>query len=437
MDQPSHSAHAAGSAAYLDSATFLADFHHTTLFGATQNGGIDRQAGTPEHGAVRDWFEKQARKRGFHVLTDQIGNIFAIKEWLPGAPFVLIGSHLDSQPLAGRFDGTYGVVAALHAASALDKSVHEGLLVPEVNIAVVDWFNEEGSRFAPSVMGSSVFAGLLDLEETLGTLDPNGVSVHEALSAIGRRGEAVDLPLAGYAEIHIEQGRRLERAGICIGVVERSWHTQKLLVRVTGEQSHTGATLMADRRDALVTASHVVIAVEELVEDFEPESIVTSVGKFDVEPNSPIVVPRQVDLVVDIRADDKADVLRARELLKKRMEQLAHRRSVTIEAEDFDVRPTQMFSEQSVALGQKAASDEGEESLVLATLAGHDSVALNRVTPSVMLFVPSVDGVSHCEREFTGDEDLVTGLRVLTNLAGRLVSGELGPTKFNGSASRG
>ena len=418
----------------LDPATFLADFHHTSTYGATQNGGIDRQAGTAPHGAVRDWFEQQALTRGFRVLTDEVGNIFAIKEWLPGAPFILVGSHLDSQPLGGRFDGTYGVVAALHAASAFDQAVRDEVLVPQANIAVVDWFNEEGGRFPPSIMGSSVFVGLLDLEEALGTMDSHGTTVAESLSETGRRGPAVDLPLAGYAEIHIEQGRRLERSGTAIGVVDRSWHTQKLLVRVVGEQSHTGATLMADRRDALVAASHVVVMVEELVDDFDPETIVTSVGKFNVEPNSPIVVPRQVDLVVDIRADEKDDVLRARSLLFERLERLAGNRSVKIDAEDFNVRPIQRFPQDAVALGRKAAHDEGEESLVLATLAGHDSVALNQVTPSVMLFVPSVDGVSHCEREFTTDEDLVTGLKVLTNLVSRMLTGELEQTEPGGSS---
>lgn len=417
----------------LDADRFLSDFHHTTIYGATDNDGIDRQAGTAEHGAVRDWFEEQAIARGFDVVTDEIGNIFALKEWVPGAPFVLVGSHLDSQPLGGRFDGTYGVIAALHAASAVDQAVTDELVAPQTNIAVVDWFNEEGSRFPPSIMGSSVFVGLFDLDTTLQTVDPDGVTVEEALTHTKRRGSAIDLPVAGYAEIHIEQGRRLERAGIPIGVVDRSWYTQKLLVTVTGEQSHTGATLMSDRKDALVAASHVVIMVEELVDDFESETIVTSVGKFDVEPNSPIVVPRQVDLVVDIRADDKDDVLRGRSLLLERMEKLAARRSVTINAKDFDIRPIQRFPQDAVALGEKAAIDEGEESRVMATLAGHDSVALNRVTPSVMLFVPSVDGVSHCEREFTSDEDLVTGLRVLTNLVSRMISGELAEVEPGGS----
>lgn len=409
----------------LDVPAFLADFRHSTTFGATVAGGIDRQAGTREHGAVRDWFCSRATDLGFETRVDQIGNVFALWTWDPGAPYVLVGSHLDSQPLGGRFDGTYGVIAALHAAHAVARAATQDGIVPGLNLAVVDWFNEEGARFPPSIMGSSVFAGWLDLDRALATTDPQGVTVAEAIEAIGYRGEAVTIPAGAYAEIHIEQGRRLEQSGIPIGVVQESWYTQKLLVQVLGEQSHTGATAMADRRDALVAAAHVVLAAEQVTGEFPSGSIVTSVGKFDVQPNSPIVVPRQVDLVLDIRADDPAHVARARALLLERMADLARSRNVEISAEDFDIRPVQRFPTEGVDLGAKSASDEGVESMLLATMAGHDSVAMNRITPSVMLFVPSVDGVSHCEREFTSDEDLVVGLRVLTQVVQRLVNREM------------
>lgn len=409
----------------LNAETFLTDFHHTTQYGATPDGGIDRQAGTAEHGQVRDWFRSRAEELGFETRIDEVGNVFALRTFNPQAPYVLVGSHLDSQPLGGRFDGTYGVIAALHAALAVSTAAEQEGITPAYNLAVVDWFNEEGARFAPSIMGSSVFAGLMDLQKILATTDPDGVTVEEALTQTGYLGQPVDLRPAAYAEIHIEQGRRLERAEIPIGVVEYSWYTQKLLVRVVGEQSHTGATLMADRRDALIAASHVVLLAEEVVDQFEPETIVTSVGKFDVQPNSPIVVPRQVDLVVDIRADEPEDVRTARQWLLERMQEVAERRNVEISAEDFDIRPVQRFPVEAVDLGAKAASDQGADSMPLATLAGHDSVPMNRITPSVMLFVPSVDGVSHCEREFTSDADLVSGLEVLTGVVQRLVNGEM------------
>lgn len=411
--------------AHLNAENFLKDFHRTAQFGATSGGGIDRQAGTREHGAVRDWFCERARELGFELRVDEIGNLFALLTWTPGAPYVLMGSHLDSQPLGGRFDGTYGVIAALHAAAAAGSAAQMEGISPEFNLAVVDWFNEEGARFAPSVMGSSVFAGHFDLETTLATEDPAGVTVEAALRSIGYLGEGFRPEAAAYLEVHIEQGRRLERSGVPIGVVETSWHTQKLMVQVVGEQSHTGATLMADRHDALAAAAEVVLAAEGVVDEFPAESIVTSVGRLDVLPNSPIVVPRQVDMVVDLRADKPERVHKARRDLLDRFERIAVNRGVEILAEDFDIRPMQPFPRESVDLGGKAAADVGVESVALATLAGHDSVAMNRIIPSVMLFVPSQGGVSHCEREFTSDADLVTGLEVLTEALRRVMGGEL------------
>lgn len=412
-------------AAAISPEEFLADFHHTTLYGKTEANGIDRQAATAEHGQVRDWFQARAEELGFDVSTDPIGNIFATKTWTPGKPYVLVGSHLDSQPLGGRFDGTYGVIAGLHAAAALNSQVNEGVVEPQFNIAVVDWFNEEGSRFTPSLMGSSVFAGLQDLETTLNSTDPEGITVREALKSTGRLGEPIDFEIAGNVEVHIEQGRRLERAGVPIGVVERSWFTQKLLVTVIGEQSHTGATLLADRRDALIAASKAVIAVEETVYEMDPETVVTSVGTFNVEPNSPIVVPRQVDMVVDIRADQDDDVAKARAIILEKFAAIAQERNVEIRADDYDVRPVSRFPEESVELAHKAARDEGHESMTLSTLAGHDAVAMNRVTPAVLIFVPSENGISHSEREFTRDEDLVEGVKVIAGIITRLVQGEL------------
>lgn len=416
-----------------DERDFLTDFHHSMTFGATENNGVERQAGTPEHGQLRDWFRSLGEQAGFTAHVDPIGNLFLTKEWVSGADYAMLGSHLDSQPLAGRFDGVYGVIAALHAAIALDREVSEGMLRPTHNICVVDWFNEEGARFAPSIMGSSVYAGLFDLTETLQIRDPQGVTVAEALDSIGYRGTEPGPRAAAYAEVHIEQGRVLEREGVPIGAVDRSWHTQKLNVEVLGEQSHTGATIMSDRHDALVAAARVVLMAEEVVEDFEPETIVTSVGKFDVRPNSPIVVPRQVSLVIDLRADAEADVNAARDTLKRRIAELAQERDITIEVRDFDIRPIQYYPEEGLELTEKAARDAGLNSRRLRTMAGHDSVPMNRIVPTVMIFVPSVDGVSHCEREFSRDEDLVSGLHLITQVATRLVQGELDGTAVGGA----
>ncbi|SDS24731.1 N-carbamoyl-L-amino-acid hydrolase [Brevibacterium sandarakinum] len=406
-------------------ATFLTDFHHVATIGATDKDGVDRQALTPEDGQTRDWMRSWAEGNGFEVRVDAIGNMFACLEFVPDTPFVLIGSHLDSQPLGGRFDGAYGVISALFAALRVKENVAESGQVPRFNLAVVNWFNEEGGRFAPSIMGSSVYAGLFDLDEMLAVRDLEGVSVAEALAAIGYNGIDTPPEAISYAEIHIEQGRILERESTHIGVVESSWYTQKLDIDVIGEQSHTGATAMADRHDALVAGSKVVLAVAEVVDEFEDEALVSSVGQHVVEPNSPIVVPRRVHMVADLRSSDPAVVVAARDTLRNQIADIARDHDITINVEDFDIRDKRHFPETGVELAEKAVANEGLSIRRLETMAGHDSVAMNHRVPAVMMFVPSVDGVSHCEREFTTDEDMIRGLRVLTSVATELVGGEL------------
>ncbi|WP_284987971.1 M20 family metallo-hydrolase [Arthrobacter sp. fls2-241-R2A-172] len=409
----------------MTSSTFLQDFHHVATIGATANHGVDRQAATPDDARTRDWFGQWIHDAGWQLQVDGIGNMFGLLEWTPGAPFILIGSHLDSQPLGGRFDGAYGVVAALHAAHAIDLEVTATGSAPRFNLAVVNWFNEEGGRFAPSVMGSSVFTGLFDLEQMLSVRDLQGVSVRDALHGIGYLGTDAGPEAAGYAEIHIEQGRILEREGISIGLVDSSWYTQKLDIEVLGEQSHTGATAMADRHDALVAASKIILMVHEVTKDFEEEALVSSVGQLTLEPNSPIVVARRVHLVADLRSGDPEIVNAARATLLGDIETLAADHDIKINVKDFDIRPIRRFPEAGLELSAKIAANLGLSSRRIQTMAGHDSVAMNTAVPSVMLFVPSVDGVSHCEREFTTDQDMVTGVEMLTGVARELLQGAL------------
>lgn len=404
---------------------FLEDFHHVATFGATDAEGVHRLAATAEDKLSRDWFAAFAAARGWQVRVDGIGNMFALAEFTPGAPYILVGSHLDSQPLGGRFDGAYGVIAALHAADRVAGRVgRAGEPVP-FNLAVANWFNEEGGRFAPSIMGSSVFAGLMDEEEMLRSRDLSGVSVGEALAQIGYLGSDPRPEVAGYAEIHIEQGRILEREGLQLGAVESSWYTQKLDIEVLGEQSHTGATAMADRRDALVAASKVVLLVNEVVRQFEDEAIVSSVGQFTVEPNSPIVVVRRVHLVADLRSGSPEIVAAARASLLRDIAAVAEECDVDINVHDYDIRPIQYYPEDGIELTEKVAADLGLGVRRIRTMAGHDSVALNRIAPTVMMFIPSIDGVSHCEREFSSDDDMAAGVDALTEVVWELVHGAL------------
>ncbi|MDN5855073.1 MAG: hydantoinase/carbamoylase family amidase, partial [Actinomycetia bacterium] len=336
---------------------FLSDFHHVATIGATEHNGVDRQAATTADGETRTWFTGWMRDADRPVAVDAIGNMFGLFEWNPDAPYVVLGSHLDSQPLAGRFDGAYGVLAAMHAAKRIDERLDGA--VPPYNLAVVNWFNEEGSRFQPSIMGSSVYSGLFDRDEMLDVTDPDGVTVRKALADIGFLGTDEAPTPVSYAEIHIEQGRRLERDGIDIGLVESSWHTQKLDIEVLGEQSHTGATAMADRHDALVAASKIVVMVHDVTDDFEPESLVSSVGQLFVEPNSPIVVARRVHLIADLRSGEPETVRTARDTLLRQIEELAQAGNLTINVRDFDIRPIRYFGEDGVELARRVTENLG------------------------------------------------------------------------------
>lgn len=404
---------------------FLQDFHHAATYGATSANGVDRQACTSADTQTRTWFSQWMGQAGFNVRVDAIGNMFGLVEWTEGAPFVFIGSHLDSQPRGGRFDGAYGVIAAMHAAKRLDAMVRRDGLTPKFNLAVVNWFNEEGSRFPPSVMGSSVFAGIFDRAQMLEVTDADGVSVREALDQSGFLGSDEPPTPVSYAEIHIEQGPILEREGIDLGLVDSSWYTQKLDIEVLGEQSHTGATAMADRHDALVAASKIVVMVNEVTGDFTPEALVSSVGQLNVEPNSPIVVPRRVHLVADLRSGDPDIVGTARATLVEKIADLAQQSDLTINVKDFDVRPIRYFPEEGVELTGRIAADLGYTTRRMQTMAGHDSVSMNTMVPSAMVFIPSVDGVSHCEREFSTDESMLYGVDMFTRLAHELVEGAL------------
>ncbi|WP_353616164.1 M20 family metallo-hydrolase [Arthrobacter sp. MYb213] len=404
---------------------FLTDFHHVATFGATPNHGVDRQAATAEDKLSRDWFAQFTQDKGWELRVDAIGNMFALIEFTPGAPYILLGSHLDSQPLGGRFDGAYGVIAGLHAAKHIEARLRLENVSPRFNLGVVNWFNEEGGRFAPSIMGSSVFVGSMDQHEMLSVSDLEGINVAQALEAIGYLGNDLRPEVAGYAEIHIEQGRILERESVSIGAVDYSWHTQKLDVEVLGEQSHTGATAMADRHDALVAASKVILKVHEVVERFEKGNIVSSVGRMTLEPNSPIVVARRVSLVADLRAVDQPTVAEARRIMLEDIATIAKEHDIKINVNDFDIRDIQYYPESGLQLVEKVTANLGKSVRRIRTMAGHDSVAMNKIVPTVMMFIPSIDGVSHCEREFSTDEHMLDGLEVLAETGWQMIFGAL------------
>jgi N-carbamoyl-L-amino-acid hydrolase len=403
----------------LGEAAFLADFAELSAIGATAAGGVHREAATAADGLAREWLRQWFDRHGLTCLVDSVGNMYGCAEISPGAPYVLIGSHLDSQPTSGRFDGAYGVLAAAYAAARLQADPPEGL---RLNVAAVNWFNEEGSRFQPSLMGSGVYIGKFDAEAILDIEDLGGTTVREALSNIGFHGSDTPPTAEAFAEIHIEQGRTLVDEGLDIGVVTRNWAAYKYAITVVGEQAHTGATHMRYRRDALVGASQVVLAIREVASEFADGALLTSVGQFTVEPNSPVVVPSRVRLLADMRSLDAALLEQAHTSLTAR---LATIDEVAVNVESATLRTSKAYPDAGAGLAGAVADELGLTWRELPTMAGHDSVNLTDVVPTVMLFVPSVDGISHNEREFTTDAQMIAGVRMLTGVAGRMVTGAL------------
>jgi len=413
----------------IDVSEFLHDFATMSAFGATAGGGVERQAASAADGDNRAWFSGWLRENGFAVHTDAIGNIFGLAELVPGAPYVVLGSHLDSQPLAGRFDGAYGVLAAAHAARAT-RDVLAGAdtgaaVQARFNLAVVDWFNEEGSRFKPSMMGSAVFTGLLPLERALATTDPSGTTVAAALDAIDGRGTFPGLEVAAYLEIHVEQGRDLERTATTIGLVATTWTAHKLEVVVTGEQAHTGAAPMADRRDALYGAAELIVAVRRLTDGFAEEELHTAVSEMYLDPNSPVAIAREVRMLVDIRSPERAILEAGVARLRERMTEIERTARVGIEVRGVVEWSSGPFLEEGLVLAAAEAERLGYSHRRSATVAGHDATNMKEAVPTVMLFVPSVEGISHNEREYTSDADMLAGVEVLTAVLTRVVAGDL------------
>lgn len=404
---------------------FLRDWRQLCEFGALPGGGVERQAASEADGRQRDWLREWFTSRGFTVRVDAVGNLYGHYEWTPGAPYILTGSHLDSQPNGGRYDGAYGVLASAHAAWRLVRRMDaEGHRLP-VNIAVVDWFNEEGARFVPSMMGSSVFTGKLSAEEALAVTDPSGISVRQALSDTGYLGSDEAPEILGYAEIHVEQGRVLEDKGITVGLVESTWAARKYRVVVDGEQSHTGSTIMADRRDALAGAAAFILAAREISEMHSDPAVHTAVSELFVEPNSPVVVASRATMNFDMRSSDLATIIAAESFVEQRIAEIEQRFKVHVTRTLTHEWSPQGYHAAGVDLAENKAVELGLSNVRMQTIAGHDSTNVKDIVPSVMLFIPSVEGIAHNIGELTLDKDCVAGVRLLTEVLAELCAGAL------------
>lgn len=388
--------------------------------GATPEGGVHRLAASPADGAARDLLCGWMQGLGMQVCVDRVGNMAGLLDLAgPGAPVVMAGSHLDSQPQGGRFDGAVGVVAACAAARDVQDQVRTGALRARCNLAVANWTGEEGARFQPSLLGSGAYAGTLGLDWALARTDGEGVSLGTALQAIGYAGSAALPRPAAYVELHIECGRVLDDAGARLGVFTRYWGASKQRVTFVGEAAHTGPTPMAQRRDALLGAARLALALRDMA-DRAPGLLHSSAGRIEVRPNSPNVVPAEAAMFIELRSPGP-DVLAWAEAELARQTALAGEASgLRWHAGPVERRPAGAFDPRLAALVGQEAAALGQTVQLLDTVAGHDAVSLAGVCPSVMLVVPSVGGVCHNPAEFTRAEDVALGSALLTRTLARL-----------------
>jgi N-carbamoyl-L-amino-acid hydrolase len=388
--------------------------------GATGRGGLNRLALTPEDGQAQALIAGWAAARGYTTTRDAAGNVFIRREGSrPDAPAVMTGSHLDSQPNGGCFDGTYGVLAGFEVLEALDDA---GIATPHP-IEVVAWMNEEGSRFVPGAMGSAAFTGFLPLQDVLEKKDAAGVTVREALARIDGStplaARAPGPPPAAYVEAHIEQGPILESRGDTIGVVTGIQGIRRFAVEVLGEEGHAGTTPRASRKDALSAAVALISALERLTADAE-DQVRFTVGRMAVEPNSPNTIPGKVTFSIDLRHPSKDLLARTGDLIHATVSEVAASRRVDAKVQDISfVAPTTFLPLVPEAV-RSAASAEGLPHHVLPSGAGHDAMHLSRICPTGMVFIPCLNGRSHTEVESATPEDLFAGARVLARVIAEL-----------------
>lgn len=401
---------AALAALRIDGARLWQSLMDLAQIGATPKGGVCRIALTDLDRQGRDLFVRWARGAGCSIRVDAIGNIFARRAGQDdGLPPVMTGSHIDTQPTGGKFDGNYGVLAGLEVVRTLNAAS----VRTRAPIEVAVWTNEEGSRFVPVMMGSGVFAGAFTLEHALAQRDAQGVSVGEALASIGYAGQLGPAPAVGsYFEAHIEQGPVLENHARVIGVVTAALGQRWYDVTVQGMEAHAGPTPMELRRDALLAASELVLEVNRIAVQRAPHARGT-VGTMELFPNSRNVIPGRASLSVDLRAPDDAQLLDMDAALRAACARIATERSLQITVEQVVYFPPQPFTPQLVQAVRANADDLGYSSMDVVSGAGHDAVYLARVAPAAMIFVPCDDGISHNEIENAAAEHLEAGCNVL------------------------
>ena len=374
-------------------------------------GGSRRLALTDEDRQGRDLFVKWCEAENCNITIDDMGNIFARRAGTHSElPPVCAGSHLDTQPHGGKFDGVYGVLAALEVV----RTLNQNKLATTAPVEIVMWTNEEGSRFAPAMVASGVFAGLFDKEYAWSRRDAKGRTIKQELERIGYMGleECGNHPMAALFEAHIEQGPILERAGAQVGVVTGGQGQRWFDITLHGQDAHAGPTPMVGRRDALTGAAVLIQTVQSIALEHAPDAVGT-VGAISVSPNSRNTIAGAVTLTVDIRHPDEGMLKQMAASLAGQVETVASNHNLEINSEEIWYQPPVRFDQGCIEVVSKAVKMLGYDHQKIVSGAGHDACQVCQSVPTAMIFVPCEGGLSHNEDESATPADLTAGGNVL------------------------
>ncbi|VEF49791.1 N-carbamoyl-L-amino acid amidohydrolase [Bacillus freudenreichii] len=389
----------------------------SSSIGPSGNGGLNRLALSEADKNMRDIFVDWLKEEGLEVRIDDFGNIYGKRKGkLEDGPSVAIGSHLDTQPCGGKYDGILGVLSGLEVIRVLNENDIE----TEYPVEIVNFTNEEGARFAPPMLGSGGITGDFTKDYIYGIKDAEGISFEQALTDIDYLGDSKNrlTNIKNFIELHIEQGPILHDKEKTIGVVQGIQGIDWFTVKVTGKTNHAGPTPMENRKDALVAASKMILKVNEITDEIK--GLKTTIGKMDVRPNVTNVIPGEVEFTIDIRHEDNELRSHAFERLKEQLSAIALMSEVELTITTDWNTETTLFAPAVKDAIQEAANKFGYSSLELFSGPGHDAKYMAGVADSGMIFVPSIDGISHNEEELTLDDDIEKGANVLLYVVQKL-----------------
>ena len=411
----------------INSKRFEANFNAISEFGALKGGGLTRLAFSKEDLEAREFLINLIEKNGFKLKIDNVGNIYAIYDdgCEADAKPVCVGSHIDSVPNGGFYDGTLGVMAGLEALTAIKEA---GIKLKRP-LWLINFCCEESSRFKTATIGSKIISGKLSQQRLHELKDEDGISLFEAMSAAGFKPQNLDEAilkensLHAYLELHIEQGPVLERSAISVGVVSGIAAPIRFEITIQGKADHSGATPMNMRSDALLAASHIIIAANKFAKN--KKTAVATVGYVHAKPGVLNVVPGEARLGVDLRDIDKASLEELNLELRNFVGELSRELKFSYEIRELSSDEPVKLSEHAINLLEDEAKKLGIKTLTLPSGAGHDAMNLTKLASSVgMLFIPCVDGISHNVKEAINFDDAVFATKILTNALIRLSNEE-------------